>query len=104
MASTIPRRGTCSNCGRPLQPWLRGFCAHCVTTPRQRERLAVSADAISKVGPLGRAMDIVGVAVLIVAGIAVFVALWAWVGLGVALVVLVLLVILGALGLLGVAG
>jgi hypothetical protein len=94
----------CGNCGRPLRPWLRGFCPRCVTTPRQRERLAASAVAISKEGPLGRALDIVGVGVLVAAGIAAFVAVWAWLGFGAAAVVLVVLLVLGALGLLGVAG
>lgn len=91
----------CSNCGRPLRPWLRGFCPRCVTTPRQRERLAVSADAISKEGPLGRAMDIVGALVLIVAAIAVVVVVTSWLGFVVGLVVLVAFLIFGALGFLG---
>jgi hypothetical protein len=94
----------CSNCGRPLRPWLSGFCPFCVTTPGQRERLAVSADAISKEGPLGRALDILGVAVLVVAAIALVVGVTAWLGLVAGLIVLVVVAVLGALGLLGVAG
>jgi type IV secretory pathway VirB6-like protein len=95
---------SCSNCGRPLRPWLRGFCARCVTTPSQRARLAQSAGAISKEGPLGRAMDLVGIAVLIAAAIALVVVLTAWLGVTAGLIALVVVVILGALGLLGVAG
>jgi len=96
---TEPER--CSNCDRPLRPWLRGFCARCVTTPKQRERLAVSAEAISKEGPVGRALDILGVAVLIVASIVAIGLVWAWLGFTGAVIALVIVLVLGALGFLG---
>jgi hypothetical protein len=98
----MPER--CGNCGRPLRPWLRGFCARCVTTPAQRARLAQSEGAISNEGPLGRALDIAGVAVLVAVAIAIVVVMTAWLGVKLGLVTLVVVVILGALGLLGVAG
>ncbi len=88
---------TCSNCGRPLRPWLRGFCPRCVTTPKQRERLAISADAISKEGPLGRALDILGGVVLLLVGLAIVGALWAWLGFVAAMIALVALIVVGVL-------
>ncbi|MDX6630876.1 MAG: hypothetical protein QOH00_3122 [Gaiellales bacterium] len=75
-----------------------------MTTPSQRARLAQSVGAISKEGPIGRAMDLVGVAVLIAAAIALVVVLTAWLGVTAGLIALVVVVILAALGLLGVAG
>jgi hypothetical protein len=91
----------CSNCDRPLRPWLRGFCARCVTTPSQRERLARSVGAISNEGPIGRALDLIGIALLGVIALAVVVAVYAWLGFTVALVALVAVVVLGALGFFG---
>ncbi|HEX6389313.1 MAG TPA: hypothetical protein VFZ89_07700 [Solirubrobacteraceae bacterium] len=75
-----------------------------MTTPRQRERLAVSADAISREGPLGRALDILGGAILLAVGVALAVAAFVVLGTTWGFVVLVVVVVLAALGLLGVAG
>jgi len=91
----------CSNCDRPLRPWLRGFCTHCVTTPKQRERLALSPGAISNKSRFGRALDLVAYALLAVVAIAAVVAVYVWLGFTVALIALVAMLVLGALGFLG---
>ncbi len=87
----------CDHCGRPLRPSLRGFCARCVTTPRQRRKLgALSPDAMGSEGPVARVLDIViGVVVLAIAVAAVSL-LGLWLGWPVALGALVLLVVFGA--------
>ncbi len=101
MSEAAPESGTCSNCGRPLRPWLGGFCARCVTTPRQRERLALSPEAISNKSALGRALDLVAFGVLGLVSVAVVVAVYLWLGLVVALIALVAVLVLGALGFFG---
>lgn len=91
------RESTCSNCGRPLRPALRGFCPRCVTTPRQRERLERSQGAITREGPLGRALDIAGMGVLLLAGLAGVVAVFLWLGAIPAVITLAVLLVLAVL-------
>ena len=87
----------CSHCNRPLRPSLRGFCARCVTTPRQRRKLgALSPDAMGSEGPVARALDIVLGAVVLVIAFAAVALLGVWLGWPIALGALLLLVVLGA--------
>ncbi|WP_372790308.1 hypothetical protein [Paraconexibacter sp.] len=87
----------CSHCGRPLRPSLRGFCARCVTTPRQRRKLGErSPDAMGGEGPVARALDIVlGIGALAIA-LTVVVFLGLWLGWPIALGAVLVLAIFGA--------
>lgn len=94
---------TCDHCGRPLRPALRGYCLRCVTTPAQRRKLGRrSPDTINQEGPLARAADLVGMAIVIAIGLVVVVLLGQWLGWTVALIALAVLFALFVVGLLGV--
>ena len=94
---------TCSHCGRPLRPALRGFCLRCVTTPSQRRKLGRrSPETLNQEGPLSRVADIVGGAVVLAIAVTVVVLLGQWLGWTVGLGALVLVVVLFVLGYLGV--
>lgn len=94
---------TCSHCGRPLRPALRGYCLRCVTTPAQRRRLGRrSPETLNQEGPLARALDLVGGAVVLVMGLAVVVLLGQWLGWTAALVGLAVLFVAFAVGIIGV--